>query len=81
MLPMTPLDIAIGVFVGNAAAMGFAWSMFQFHKHDHRAPFAAYCGVMLLIGGAFYVGLIDQGPVSFVDPTGSAEHLATAHLP
>jgi len=70
---MTPLDIAIGVFVGNAAAMGFAWAMFQFHKHDYRAPLAAYCGVFLLIGGALYVTFVDQDPVSFIDAAGAAE--------
>jgi hypothetical protein len=68
---MTPLDIAFGVFVGNAAAMGLAWAMFQFHKHDYRAPWAAYCGVLLLVGAALYVGLVDQDPVSFVDPEGA----------
>lgn len=68
---MTPLDIAFGVFVGNAAAMGFAWAMFQFHKHDYRAPLAAYCGVFLLVLAAAYVSLVDQDPVSFIDPEGA----------
>ena len=78
---MTPLDIAMGVFVGNAAAMGLAWSMFQFHKHDYRAPWAAYGGVFLILLALASVAIIDQGPVSFIDPLGAAEHAATARQP
>lgn len=72
---MTPLDLAIGVFVGNIAALAIGWSLFQFHKHDHRAPFAAYCGGFILVGALAYVALVDQDPVSFIDPEGARASL------
>lgn len=72
---MTSLDIATGVMVGCMGAMGFAWSMFQFHKHDLKAPFAAWSGLLLGFLALLYVGFVDQDPVSFMDPAGARASL------
>ena len=36
------VDIAAAIFLGNVLTLAFAWALFQFHKHDYRAPWAAY---------------------------------------
>lgn len=39
---MSFLDFSIAVFSGNALTIWFCAGLWQFHKHDYRAPWWAY---------------------------------------
>lgn len=43
---MNFLDYVAATFCGNVLAIGFVWAIIQFHKHDDKAPFAAYAAVI-----------------------------------
>lgn len=47
------LDFAIAVFIGNAMTLWFGWGLFQFHRHDYRAPWSAYGAVLVPV----FIGL------------------------
>lgn len=34
------------VFLGNVLTICFVWGMMQFKKHDYKAPWLAYAGVV-----------------------------------
>lgn len=53
------------VFLGNVLTISFVWGLIQFQKHDYKAPWLAYAGVLI---PAFYF-------VTSWFPTVPIEHL------
>lgn len=43
---MSFFDLALAVFAGNAMTIWFGAGLWQFHKHDYRAPWWAYGAFM-----------------------------------
>ena len=58
MTAMGFIDTALSVTLGNIVTICIVWACYQFHKHDHRAPWTAYVAFilpMLLIAGTVLV--------------------------
>ena len=51
-------ELIVAVFAGNVLTLAFGWSLFQFHKHDYKAPWSAYAW--------FFIPLLFAGSVFFV---------------
>lgn len=64
------VDLALAVFAGNAITLAFVWACFQFHKHDYRAPWAAYVAFTLPL-------LFVVATVIIADPPPHLDALAT----
>lgn len=44
------MDAAAFQFFGNTLTLCFVWGLFQFHRHDYRAPWLAYTAVLFPLG-------------------------------
>lgn len=58
---MSFFDLAIAVFAGNALTVWFCAGLWQFHKHDYKAPWWAYGAFLFPVLMALSVIYLNEG--------------------